>query len=218
MATKSARPRIPLRKRIFDLCLTIPGLLVLSPVMLVLAVLVRIFLGTPVIFAQARPGFMGKPFTLFKFRTMTNARAMDGSLLPDEIRLTHFGRFLRSTSLDELPELINILAGQMSVVGPRPLLLQYLPRYTPEQARRHHVLPGLTGWAQINGRNELTWEQKFALDTWYVDHWSMTLDLKIVFKTIWKVLKREGVEPSGQAITEEFLGIQPETEQKEDPA
>ena len=206
MATNFAKPRIPKLKRLFDLCLTIPGLILLSPLLIVLAVLVRIFLGTPVIFSQVRPGFMGKPFRLFKFRTMTNRTGPNGELLPDELRLTRFGRFLRSTSLDELPELFNILAGHMSWVGPRPLLMQYMARYSAEQARRHDVLPGLTGWAQINGRNALTWEQKFALDLWYVDHWSLGLDIKILIATFHKVLKREGVEPIGKATADEFMG------------
>lgn len=215
MAANLANPKIPKRKRIFDLCLTIPGLLILSPLLVVLAVLVRIFLGSPVIFSQLRPGFMGKPFTLFKFRSMTNRLGPDGKLLPDNLRLTGFGRFLRSTSLDELPELFNILAGHMSWVGPRPLLMQYLTRYSPNQARRHHVLPGLTGWAQINGRNALTWEKKFALDLWYVDHWSMKLDFQILLATFGKVLKREGVEPAGQLIAEEFLGSPDNQDQAE---
>ncbi len=206
MASPTRLPRLRRRKRLFDLCLTIPGLLLLSPIFLVLGLLVRLFLGTPVIFAQARPGFLGRPFTLFKFRTMTNARDAHGKLLPDEQRLTRFGRFLRSTSLDELPELLNILAGQMSLVGPRPLLMQYLPRYSPQQARRHEVLPGLTGLAQIKGRNTLTWEQKFELDVWYVDHWSLGLDISILAQTVAKVILREGIEPAGQATTEEFLG------------
>ena len=206
MATNSAKTGIPTRKRLFDLCLTIPGLILLSPLLIILAVLVRIFLGTPVIFSQVRPGFMGKPFRLFKFRTMTNRIGPNGELLPDELRLTRFGRFLRSTSLDELPELFNILAGHMSWVGPRPLLNQYMSRYSAEQARRHNVLPGLTGWAQINGRNALTWEKKFELDLWYVDHWSLELDIKILAATFSKVLKREGVEPAGQATADEFMG------------
>ncbi len=206
MDSSDAAPKIPSLKRLFDLLFTIPGLLILSPVFISLAVLVRIFLGAPIIFSQARPGFLGKPFTLYKFRSMTDTRDKAGKLLPDEERLTKFGRFLRSTSLDELPELVNVLKGEMSLVGPRPLLMQYLPRYTPDQARRHHVLPGLTGWAQINGRNALTWEQKFALDVWYVEHWSIGLDIKILLLTVRKVLAREGIEPPDQAIAAEYMG------------
>lgn len=183
-------------------------MLLVWPVMLVLAVLVRAKVGRPVWFRQARPGLAGRPFTIYKFRTMTEARDANGQLLPDAERLTKFGRFLRSTSLDELPELINVLKGDMSLVGPRPLLMQYLERYTPAQARRHEVRPGITGWAQINGRNALTWEQKFELDTWYVDHVSFHLDLKILLLTIGKVLKREGIAQQGQATMEEFFGAE----------
>jgi lipopolysaccharide/colanic/teichoic acid biosynthesis glycosyltransferase len=196
----------PLSKRLFDLLIAIIGLLIISPILLVVAVLVRIVHGSPVLFGQKRPGLRGRPFRIFKFRTMTNARAADGSLLPDEQRLTPLGRFLRASSLDELPELFNILRGEMSLVGPRPLLMQYLERYSPEQARRHDVLPGLTGWAQINGRNALTWEDKFRLDVWYVDHWSFWLDIKILFLTFWKVFKREGISQPGHATMEEFMG------------
>ncbi len=193
-------------KRLFDLSAAGGGLLLLWPILLVLAVLVRAKVGRPVLFRQARPGLAGRVFTIYKFRTMTDVRDANGQLLPDAERLTKFGRFLRSTSLDELPELINVLKGEMSLVGPRPLLMQYLDRYTPEQARRHEVRPGLTGWAQINGRNALTWEQKFELDTWYVDHVSFCLDLKILLLTIGKVLKREGIAQRGQATMEEFFG------------
>ena len=173
-----------------------------------LALGVRSILGSPVLFRQQRPGKDGRPFTLFKFRTMTDARDGEGRLLPDAERLTAFGTFLRGTSLDELPELFNVLKGEMSLVGPRPLLMQYLPRYTPEQMRRHAVLPGITGWAQVNGRNALTWEQKFALDVWYVDHRSLGLDLKILVLTVVKALKREGISQAGQATMEEFKGNQ----------
>ena len=186
-------------------CATI-GLLFLAPVLSILAVLVRFKLGSPVLFRQQRPGLHGKPFMLLKFRTMTDARDGDGNLLPDSERLTGFGRFLRKTSLDELPELWNVLKGDMSLVGPRPLLMQYLDRYTPEQARRHEVKPGMTGWAQVNGRNALTWEEKFKLDVWYVDHQSFWLDMKIIAMTIWKVLRREGINQTGQATAEEFMG------------
>lgn len=195
-------------KRLFDLLLAVPTLIVLSPLLTVLALLVRVNLGAPVLFRQTRPGLHGKPFTLYKFRTMTDARDAQGNLLPDAARLTPFGRFLRATSLDELPELWNVLKGDMSLVGPRPLLMQYLDRYTPEQARRHDVRPGITGWAQVNGRNALTWEQKFALDVWYVDHLSFWLDLKIIALTLWKILKREGISQPGQATVEYFHGNQ----------
>lgn len=201
--------RIPARKRAMDLCLTVPGLILISPVMLLLALLVRIFLGSPVIFRQQRPGFLGTPFWMYKFRTMTERRDFQGELLPDDQRLTAFGRFLRSYSLDELPELLNVLRGEMSLVGPRPLLMQYIPRYTPEQMRRHHVLPGITGWAQINGRNALTWEEKFRLDVWYVDHWSLVLDLKILFLTPWKTFIREGISQADHVSSEEFTGSPP---------
>jgi len=193
-------------KRLFDLALTVPALVLLSPVLVVLSLLVRLKLGSPVLFRQIRPGLNEKPFNMLKFRTMTNARDKDGNLLPDEQRLTRFGRFLRSTSLDELPKVLNVLKGDMSLVGPRPLLTQYLDRYTPEQARRHEVKPGITGWAQVNGRNAITWEEKFKLDVWYVDNWSLWLDIKIIAMTIWKILKREGISQPGQATMEEFKG------------
>jgi len=193
-------------KRAFDLILTVPALFVLFPLLAVLGLLVRVKLGAPVLFRQQRPGLGGWPFWLLKFRTMTDARGADGVLLPDAERLTRFGRFLRATSLDELPELFNVLKGDMSLVGPRPLLMQYLERYTPEQARRHEVRPGITGWAQVNGRNAITWEEKFKLDVWYVDNWSLWLDIKIIAMTIWKILKREGISQPGQATMEEFKG------------
>lgn len=205
---QSANPLrpIPLAKRLFDLVLTIPGVIVLSPLLGLLACLVWAAHGRPVLFRQVRPGYLGKPFAILKFRTMTDIRDDLGNLLPDATRLTRLGRFMRSTSLDELPELFNILRGEMSLVGPRPLLMQYLSRYSPEQARRHHVLPGITGWAQIHGRNALTWEEKFRLDIWYVDHWSLALDIKILFQTVWKTLIREGVNQPGYATAEEFTG------------
>ncbi len=199
-------PGIPIAKRLLDLLLTSIGLVILSPVLATLALLVWIFHGQPVFFRQERPGYRSKPFQVYKFRSMKNSRDAQGYLLPDAERLTRFGRFLRGTSLDELPELFNVLHGEMSLVGPRPLLMQYLERYSPEQARRHDVLPGITGWAQINGRNALTWEDKFRLDIWYVDHWSFWLDLKILFFTVWKVLKREGISQPGHATAEEFKG------------
>jgi len=203
-------PGIPPSKRLLDLALTIPGLLLISPVLLVIALLVRMVHGKPVLFRQPRPGHHGQPFYVYKFRTMTEALDEEGDLLPDTRRLTALGRFLRTYSLDELPELFQVLAGKMSLVGPRPLLMQYLDLYTPEQARRHDVLPGVTGWAQVNGRNALTWEEKFRFDVWYVDNWSLWLDLKILAMTIWKVLKREGISQPGRATADEFMGSSPE--------
>ncbi len=197
---------VPLSKRIFDLALTIPGVILISPLLLVLAILVRVKLGSPVLFRQVRPGYKGRLFTLNKIRSMTDKRASDGSLLPDSQRLTPFGRFLRSTSLDELPELLNVLRGEMSLVGPRPLLTAYLERYSPEQARRHDVLPGITGWAQINGRNAVSWEEKFAMDVWYVDHRSLWLDIRILALTFLRVFRREGITQPGSTTAEEFRG------------
>lgn len=203
----TAQPQRSYRlKRGMDIVGAATGLLLCAPILAVIALLVRLKLGSPILFRQQRPGLHGKPFTLYKFRTMTDARDADGNLLPDAERLTNFGRFLRRTSLDELPELINVLKGDMSLVGPRPLLIQYLQRYTPEQARRHETRPGITGWAQINGRNALSWEEKFHLDVWYVDNVSLWLDLKILFLTVWKVLRREGISQTGHATMEEFLG------------
>lgn len=199
-------------KRSFDLIVSVLALVVLSPVLLLLTVLVFLRIGRPVLFAQLRPGLNGTAFKIYKFRTMTNERDAEGNLLPDAQRLTSFGRFLRSTSLDELPELINVVKGEMSLVGPRPLLMAYLDRYTPEQARRHEVRPGITGWAQINGRNAITWEEKFALDVWYVDHCSLWLDIKILVLTVWKVLRREGINQQGEATMSEFLGTQSHSE------
>lgn len=193
-------------KRAMDVALSGLGLLVLSPVYLVLMLLIRIFLGSPVLFVQERPGLHGRIFRLYKFRTMTDARDAAGKLLPDAQRLTRFGRFLRSSSLDELPELWNVCKGDMSLVGPRPLLVQYLPLYSAEQARRHEVRPGLTGWAQVNGRNAISWPERFALDVWYVDHVSFVLDMKILCMTVWRVLKPEGVHAPGQATMEAFKG------------
>jgi lipopolysaccharide/colanic/teichoic acid biosynthesis glycosyltransferase len=193
-------------KRFFDFMISLFALLLLWPVILAVALLVRLFLGKPVFFRQQRPGLNGQPLEIIKFRTMREAVDTSSKLLPDAERLTAFGRFLRASSLDELPELWNVLKGDMSLVGPRPLLMQYLSRYTPEQARRHEVRPGLTGWAQVNGRNALTWEERFKLDVWYVDHRSFLLDLKIIFMTIWKILKREGINQPGQATMEEFRG------------
>jgi len=197
---------MPRSKRALDLIIASLGVVILSPLILLVAILVRVLLGSPVIFRQQRPGYKQRPFYLYKFRTMTDARDADGTLLPDSARLTRFGRFLRALSLDELPELLNILRGDMSFVGPRPLLMEYLPLYTPEQRRRHDAHPGVTGWAQIHGRNALEWPARFALDVWYVDHWSFWLDLKILLLTIGKVVTREGISQPGQATTEYFTG------------
>jgi lipopolysaccharide/colanic/teichoic acid biosynthesis glycosyltransferase len=199
-------PGIPLSKRLFDLVITLIGLILLSPFLLILAVFIRIKLGKPVLFRQLRPGYQGKPFYIIKFRSMTDQRDDQGKLLPDKHRLTRLGRTMRALSLDELPEMFNVLRGEMSWVGPRPLLIKYLQRYNPEQARRHSVLPGITGWAQVNGRNALTWEDKFILDVWYVDHWTFWLDIKILFMTVWKVIAREGISEPGHATAQEFLG------------
>ena len=206
MSINGKIPPIPIVKRILDLTLTIPGMLIISPLLLVIALLVRISIGTPVIFRQLRPGYRNRPFWIYKFRTMTDVHDTQGNLLPDAERMTRLGGFLRSYSLDELPEVFNVLLGEMSWVGPRPLLMQYLERYSPEQARRQNVLPGITGWAQINGRNALTWEDKFLLDVWYVDHWSIGLDIKILLRSVGKVLRREGINQPGQATAEEFMG------------
>jgi sugar transferase EpsL len=199
---------MPRLKRALDVMFAALALLILSPVLLLLLILVRILVGAPVIFRQQRPGFREKPFDLYKFRTMTDARDASGNLLADAARLTRFGRLLRLLSLDELPELFNILRGDMSFVGPRPLLMAYLPLYSPEQHRRHNVPPGLTGWAQVHGRNALDWPSRFALDLWYVDHWSLWLDFRIVLMTLWKVVSREGISQPGQATTEYFTGNQ----------
>ncbi len=185
-------------------------LLMLLPLLVPLALLTALLLGRPILFTQLRPGHRGRPFRLYKFRTMTTAVAPDGSLLPDAQRLTRFGRFLRSTSLDELPELINILRGEMAFVGPRPLLMEYLPLYSPTQMRRHDVLPGITGWAQVNGRNAISWEEKFALDVWYVEHRSFWLDCRIILLTIGKVLRRDGISAQGEATAKPFTGTRQE--------
>lgn len=193
-------------KRSLDVVVAGGALLVLSPVLLALAALVRVKLGAPVLFRQTRPGLNGKPFEMMKFRTMTDARDGNGELLPDAERLVPFGRFLRDSSLDELPELINVLRGDMSLVGPRPLLMSYLPLYNAHQRRRHEVRPGVTGWAQVNGRNNITWQEKFDLDVWYVDHRSLWLDLRILARTVGAVLKRDGVAKDGHATTDYFQG------------
>jgi sugar transferase EpsL len=210
---------IPVSKRLLDLALTIVGLILLSPIFAILALVVYYYHKSPIVFRQKRPGYKGKPFWIYKFRTMVNQVDEDGNLLPDAERITHAGKFMRSASLDELPELVNVLRGEMSWVGPRPLLVQYLERYTPEQARRHDVLPGITGWAQVNGRNALTWEDKFRLDIWYVDNWSIWLDIKILTITVWKVITREGISQPGYATSEEFMGsaIQVTPEKNETP-
>lgn len=181
-------------------------LLVLGPLLITIAFIIRWRLGTPIFFRQARPGLHGVPFQLLKFRTMLQVTNIQGLPLPDAERMTKFGHFLRSSSLDELPELINIIRGEMAFVGPRPLLMEYLPLYTPRQMRRHEVLPGITGWAQINGRNAISWEDKFNLDVWYVDHKSFLFDLRILVMTIWKVLRREGVSAAGEATVTKFVG------------
>jgi lipopolysaccharide/colanic/teichoic acid biosynthesis glycosyltransferase len=188
----------------------------LLPLLLCLWLLVRINLGAPVLFAQIRPGLHGAPFWMMKFRSMTDEHDMVGGLLPDSQRLTRFGRFLRASSLDELPELFNVLKGEMSLVGPRPLLMEYLPLYSPEQARRHEVRPGITGWAQVNGRNALSWEEKFKLDVWYVDHQSFWLDLKILFLTFKKVFAREGISAKGEATMPVFTGSTSDSSQNEE--
>ncbi len=203
---KQTIARSPQLKRVVDIVGATLALVLLAPLLLSIAVLVRLKLGSPVLFRQVRPGLHGKPFVIYKFRTMTDARDANGVLLPDEQRLTRFGQFLRSTSLDELPELLNVLKGEMSLVGPRPLLMEYLERYTPEQARRHEVKPGITGWAQIHGRNAISWEEKLRLDVWYVDNWSLGLDFRILLITLWKVLRREGISAEGHATMPQFVG------------
>jgi sugar transferase EpsL len=195
-----------MRKRAFDLILAALSAPLWAPLMGLTAALVRLRLGSPVLFRQVRPGLGGRPFRVLKFRTMTDARDAKGNYLPDELRMTAFGRWLRSSSLDELPELFNVLRGEMSLVGPRPLLMQYLPRYSPEQARRHEMKPGITGWAQVNGRNTLTWEDKFRLDVWYVEHWSLWLDVKILWMTAGNVLARKDIDKPGYVGQEEFMG------------
>lgn len=197
---------MPRLKRAFDIVVSALALMAIFPLILAIGFLLRCNIGRPVLWRQTRPGLGGKPFIIFKFRTMSNETGADGFFLPDAVRLGRIGSFLRRTSLDELPELINVLRGEMSLVGPRPLLMQYLNRYTPSQFRRHEVRPGITGWAQINGRNAISWEQKFALDVWYVENRSFWLDLKILCLTVWKVLKCEGISEAGQATMSEFMG------------
>ncbi len=194
-------------KRWLDVMIATVALVIFLPLILVISVIIRIHFGSPIFFCQPRPGLNTKPFTIYKFRTMTDEHDRDGNLLPDEKRLTRVGNFLRSTSLDELPELINVLRGDMSLVGPRPWLIKYLERYTPEQMRRHEVRPGITGLAQISGRNALVWKDRLEKDVWYVDHLTPWLDIKILVLTIFKVLIRDGINPKGQATTSEFTGI-----------
>lgn len=212
MTIKLLPKNIPFVKRLLDITLTVPGLILLSPVLVVVSLFVAWRHGFPILFKQKRPGLHGEIFTIYKFRTMRKLSDPHGNPLPDEKRLTKLGRFLRATSLDELPEVINVLKGEMSLVGPRPLLIEYLPLYNSEQSRRHEVLPGITGWAQIHGRNALAWQKKFALDVWYVDHWSLWLDVKIIGLTIVKVLRREGISQPGQSTAEPFKGNPPQTE------
>lgn len=193
-------------KRSLDVVVAASAVLLLSPVLAGLAFTVRRRLGSPVLFVQERPGRHGRPFRMYKFRTMSDARDAQGELLPDAERLTAFGTWLRASSLDELPELINVLKGEMSLVGPRPLLMEYLPLYSPEQARRHEVRPGITGWAQVNGRNAISWDEKFALDSWYVENHSLWLDMKILGLTLWRVLRRDGISAAGEATMPRFTG------------
>ncbi len=193
-------------KRILDGVIALTALILLSPFLAVTWLVLRLSLGPRVIFRQERPGFRGKPFIIYKFRTMTDERGSDGELLPDEERVTAVGQAVRGLSLDELPELLNVLKWEMSLVGPRPLLMRYLPRYSSEQARRHDVRPGITGWAQVNGRNDIAWDLKLAMDVWYVDHLSFTLDLRILFTTVWKVLRRDGIGQEGHFSSPEFMG------------
>lgn len=193
-------------KRFFDSVVALTALIILLPLLIILYCLIAIKMGCPVFFSQTRPGLNGVPFKMVKFRSMTEARNADGELLPDSVRLTGFGKMLRATSLDELPELWNVLKGEMSLVGPRPLLMEYLPLYTSEQAKRNNVRPGITGWAQINGRNAISWEQKFELDAWYADNHTFWLDLKILFLTVWKVLKRSDISSDEHATMQKFTG------------
>lgn len=197
---------IPRGKRLFDLILTLASLPLALPLVVLVALILWLVDGKPVFFCQQRPGYKGRIFTMYKFRTMRHAVDRYGNLLPVSQRLTPLGRMLRASSLDELPELFNVLRGEMSWVGPRPLLISYMKHYSPEQARRHDVIPGITGWAQISGRNALTWEDKFRLDVWYIDHWSFWLDVRILLLTVWKVLKREGINPPGKVEVEDFTG------------
>jgi sugar transferase EpsL len=215
MVPMKRRPQ--LGKRFFDLALTLPALVLLSPLILVAAVLAAIGIRSPILFRQQRPGLLGRPFILIKFRTMTNARNADGELKPDAERMTRLGRFLRRTSLDELPQLWNVMRGEMSLVGPRPLLMDYYPHYTSEQNRRHSVLPGITGWAQINGRNTAVFSERLKLDIWYVDHWSLWLDCKILARTLLSVLRSSGVKLEQSLEEVDDVGLHPDTRKRSGP-
>lgn len=195
-----------LMKRILDAVVASAAMILLTPVYCGMALAIRFTMGEPALFIQQRPGRNGRPFRLFKFRTMRTATDSHGNLLPDAQRMTRLGKFLRRTSLDEIPQFWNVLCGQMSLVGPRPLMMEYLDRYTPEQARRHEVLPGITGWAQVNGRNAISWEERLGLDVWYVEHWSLGLDLRILWMTLLKVTRRDGISQDGHATMPEFMG------------
>lgn len=201
-------------KRLFDFSAALIVLILLLPVLLIIAVIVRLKLGSPVIFKQQRPGLHGEAFFMYKFRTMTDEKDSEGNLLPDDQRLPRFGAMLRSTSLDELPEFLCVLKGDLSIVGPRPLMMKYLPRYTPQQTRRHEVKPGITGWAQVNGRNNASWEEKFEFDVWYVDNWDLWLDFKILLKTVAQVVLRKDINQEGQATAEEFMGTEQQSQMK----
>jgi lipopolysaccharide/colanic/teichoic acid biosynthesis glycosyltransferase len=203
---KRNRKSTPLIKRVFDVLFSLIMVIILSPVFIVVSIMLVISDGFPVFFTQIRPGKNGNPFKLHKFRTMKVVRNRKNELSADGDRITKFGNFLRRTSLDELPEFFNVMKGEMSIVGPRPLLMQYLGRYSDEQSRRHEVLPGITGWAQINGRNAISWEEKFRLDVWYVDNWTFWMDFRIILQTIWKVIKGEGISQPGRATMDEFMG------------
>jgi len=198
--------KTPIIKRLIDVILSTIIIVIFSPLILMVSMLIWFSDGRPIFFSHERPGLDGKPFKLIKFRSMRTSRGVDGTLLPDGERMTPIGKFIRKTSIDELPELVNVLRGDMSLVGPRPLLMQYLPRYSADQFRRHEVLPGVTGWAQVNGRNAISWEEKFKLDLWYIDHWSIWLDFKILFMTILKVISGEGISQPGSATMDEFMG------------
>ena len=206
MTARLLPPGVPLVKRLFDLVITVPLLIVVSPILAVTALAILLQDGRPVFFRQARPGLNGEIFLVYKLRSMRNATGKDGHPLPDGQRLTRLGRFLRSASIDDLPNLFNVLRGEMSLVGPRPLLVKYLELYTPLQMRRHQMLPGITGWAQVNGRNTISWDEKFALDGWYVEHWSLGLDIQILAMTAWKVFRRDGINAAGEATIQEFIG------------
>jgi lipopolysaccharide/colanic/teichoic acid biosynthesis glycosyltransferase len=203
---RDVKRKTPFSKRLLDIIMSAIILILASPFLLLTAVLIFLSYGAPIFFTHERPGKGGQPFKLIKFRSMRDARDQEGNILPDAERITRFGQFIRRTSIDELPEFYNVLRGDMSLVGPRPLLMQYLQRYSAEQARRHDVLPGVTGWAQINGRNAISWDDKFKYDLWYIDHWTFWLDIKIIFLTIWKVLKGDGISQPGRATMDEFMG------------